>query len=44
MVHRVQAQGFDFGSLLTDVRIVTQAFAGLLADYRSETAETVRGY
>lgn len=44
MVRRVQALGFDFGSLLTDVRIVTQAFAGLLADYRSETAETVRGY
>ncbi len=44
MVKRVQAQGFDFGSLLTDVRIVTQAFAGLLADYRSEKAEAVKGY
>jgi 4-hydroxy-2-oxoheptanedioate aldolase len=44
MVQRVQGLGFDFGSLLTDVRIVTQAFAGLLADYRSEEAAILRGY
>lgn len=44
MVKRIQAQGFDFGSLLTDVRIVTQAFTGLLADYRAEKAEVVKGY
>ena len=44
MVQRVQALGFDFGSLLTDVRIVTQAFAGHLAEYRKQTAEVVKGY
>lgn len=44
MVRRVQAQGFDFGSLLTDVRIVTQAFAGLLAEYRTEEVQITRGY
>lgn len=44
MVRQVQAQGFDFGSLLTDVRIVTQAFAGHLAQYRSQAEDVVKGY
>ena len=44
MVRRLQAQGFDFGSLLTDMRIVTQAFAGHLAEYRAEVAQVVKGY
>lgn len=44
MVRRMQGLGFDFGSLLTDVRIVTQAFAGHIAEYRSQQAEVVKGY
>lgn len=44
MVGRLQAQGFDFGSLLTDVRIVAQAFAGHLAEYRATSFEMVKGY
>ena len=44
MVARVQAQGFDFGSLLTDVRIFANALATQVAGYRKTTAEVSRGY
>ena len=44
MVRRVHGQGFHFGSLLTDVRLFTNALAGQLAEYRKTEAQTVSGY
>lgn len=44
MVRQVQAQGFDFGSLLTDVRILSNALAAHVADYRQVTAAGTKGY
>lgn len=44
MVRRVQGQGFDFGSLLTDVRIFANALAGQLAAYRKTEAVASKGY
>lgn len=44
MVRALQGQGFHFGSLLTDIRLFSNALAAALADYRSETAQAVRGY
>jgi 4-hydroxy-2-oxoheptanedioate aldolase len=44
MVRAMQAQGFHFASLLTDVRILVSALASQLAAVRETTAETVKGY
>ncbi len=44
MVRRIQSQGFDFGSLLTDVRIFANALSTQLAAYRQTTAQTSKGY
>lgn len=44
MVRRIHGQGFSFGSLLTDVRLFSNALAGQLADYRNTAAATVQGY
>jgi 4-hydroxy-2-oxoheptanedioate aldolase len=44
MVRRLQAQGFHFGSLLTDLRLFASALAIALADYHSEAVEVVKGY
>lgn len=44
MARAMQAQGFHFTSLLTDVRLFVNALAGTLADLRRSTAETVKGY
>jgi len=44
MARAMQAQGFHFTSLLTDVRLFVNALAGTLADLRQSTAETVKGY
>jgi 4-hydroxy-2-oxoheptanedioate aldolase len=44
MARAMQAQGFHFTSLLTDVRLFVNALAGAMADLRQSTAETVKGY
>jgi len=44
MVRRVQAQGFDFGSLLTDVRIFANALSVQVSAYRQTEAQTSKGY
>jgi 4-hydroxy-2-oxoheptanedioate aldolase len=44
MVRRMLAQGFDFASLLTDVRLFTSAVAAQLAAVHEKTAETLKGY
>lgn len=44
MVRRVQDQGFDFGSLLTDVRILTNVLATQIAVYRQAEALTSKSY
>ena len=44
MIRRSFAQGFDFASLLTDVRLFTSAIATQLAAVRETTAEVVKGY
>jgi 4-hydroxy-2-oxoheptanedioate aldolase len=44
MVRRMLAQGFDFASLHTDVRLFTSAVAAQLAAVHEKTAETVKGY
>ncbi len=44
MVRRMQAQGFHFGSLLTDMRLFTSALSQVLGEYRDERVEAVRGY
>ena len=44
MVRRMLAQGFDFASLLTDVRLFTTAIAAQLAAVRETTAHEVKGY
>jgi 4-hydroxy-2-oxoheptanedioate aldolase len=44
MVRRMLEQGFDFASLLTDVRLFASAVAGQLATVHDNTAEAVRGY
>jgi len=44
MARAMQAQGFHFTSLLTDVRLFVNALAGTLADLRQSAAETVKGY
>jgi 4-hydroxy-2-oxoheptanedioate aldolase len=44
MIRRSFALGFDFASLLTDVRIFTNAVAAQLAATRETKAEEVKGY
>lgn len=44
MIRRMQAQGFHFATLLTDVRILASALAGHLADLNDTTAQTVASY
>ena len=44
MIARAFAQGFDFASLLTDVRMFTTAIAGQLAALRQTIVEEVKGY
>lgn len=44
MVRRMQGQGFDFGSLLTDVRIFANALATEVASYRATTVQVSKGY
>lgn len=44
MVRRMQGLSFDFGSLLTDVRILANALATQIAGYRETTAEVFKGY
>lgn len=44
MIRRMQAQGADLCTLLTDARIFTNAIAAALAELRGTGAETVRGY
>jgi 4-hydroxy-2-oxoheptanedioate aldolase len=44
MVKEMLAQGFDFASLLTDVRIFVSALSKSLAEVRNTTAVTVKGY
>jgi 4-hydroxy-2-oxoheptanedioate aldolase len=44
MVQRMLAQGFDFASLLTDVRLFASAVSALLATVHDTTAQTVKGY
>ena len=44
MIRSMLEQGFHFASLLTDVRILTNALAKSLADVRETTATTVSGY
>ena len=44
MARAMQAQGFHFTSLLTDVRLFVNALAGTMADLRQSAAETVKGY
>jgi 4-hydroxy-2-oxoheptanedioate aldolase len=44
MIRRMLAQGFDFASLLTDVRLFASAVAAQLAAVHETTAEVVRGY
>ncbi len=44
MARAMQAQGFHFTSLLTDVRLFANALAGTMADLRQSAAETVKGY
>lgn len=44
MIRRMQAQGFHFGTLLTDVRLFANALAGQLAILKDTVAQTVTGY
>jgi len=44
MIRRMQAQGFHFATLLTDVRILASALAGHLAELNDTTAQTVASY
>jgi 4-hydroxy-2-oxoheptanedioate aldolase len=44
MIRKMLAQGFDFASLLTDVRLFTSAVAAQLAAVHEKAAETVKGY
>lgn len=44
MLARMLAQGFDFASLLTDVRLFTSAVTAQLAAVRDKTAEAAKGY
>ncbi len=44
MIRRMLAQGFDFASLLTDVRLFTTAIAAQLAVVRDTSAAAVKGY
>ncbi|MBI1170053.1 2,4-dihydroxyhept-2-ene-1,7-dioic acid aldolase [bacterium] len=44
MIRAMLAQGFDFASLLTDVRIFANAVASQLAAVRQTTAEAIKGY
>jgi 4-hydroxy-2-oxoheptanedioate aldolase len=44
MVRGMLAHGFNFASLLTDVRIFANSLAGLLAEVRNTDAEVAKGY
>lgn len=44
MVRRLQAQGFHFGSLLTDLRLFANALSAALGAYRNEGVEATKGY
>lgn len=44
MLTRMLAQGFDFASLLTDVRIFVNSLSRSLSDVRNTTTEMVKGY
>ena len=44
MIRSMLALGFDFTSLLTDVRLFTTAIAAQLASVHQTTAEAVKGY
>lgn len=44
MVRRIQTQGFSFGSLLTDVRLFSNALTAQLAAYRNTQDRSVSGY
>lgn len=44
MIRQMLAQGYDFASLLTDVRLFATAVAAQLAAVRQTTAEVVKGY
>lgn len=44
MVRAMLAQGFDFASLLTDVRLFVTALGAALASVHATTAEVVKGY
>jgi hypothetical protein len=44
MVRAMLDKGFHFASLLTDVRLFTNALAKSLAEVRDTRAETVSGY
>ena len=44
MIRQMLAQGYDFASLLTDVRLLISAVAAQLADVHQATDEVVKGY
>ena len=44
MIRQMLAQGYDFASLLTDVRLFATAVAAQLAAVRQTTVEVVKGY
>ena len=44
MIRQMLVQGYDFASLLTDVRLFATAVAAHLAAVRQTTAEVVKGY
>jgi 4-hydroxy-2-oxoheptanedioate aldolase len=44
MVRAMLEQGFHFASLLTDVRLFSNALSRALADVRNTASETVKGY
>ena len=44
MIRHMLAQGYDFASLLTDVRLFASAVASQLAAVHQTTAEVVKGY
>lgn len=44
MIRHMLAQGYDFASLLTDVRLFASAVAAQLAAVHQTTAEVVKGY
>lgn len=44
MIKAMLQQGFDFASLLTDLRLFVSALSRSLAEVKETTAETVKGY